>query len=157
VLNRKDAEYVRSLLKLASLVHFNGPTVISLKPRGNSRGAWELGIANKDEITNANQKLVYLLLADQDFMGEDWVFRVAEQAEFLIVQASYESPLTKVADVVLPSPIWAEREGTYISVDGKAGRSKRILEPLPGIKDDTEIFAQLTQRLQKRRPMLWKR
>ncbi|MBM3165917.1 MAG: 2Fe-2S iron-sulfur cluster binding domain-containing protein [Chloroflexi bacterium] len=154
---KKDAACVRGVLELASLVHSNGPKAIALKPWGNSRGAWELGIASKDEVTDAKPKLVYLLLADQEFGGEDFVFRVAEQAEFLIVQASYTSPLTEVADVVLPSPIWAEREGTYISVDGKAGRSKRILEPLPGIKDDLEIFAQMTQRLQKRRPMLWKR
>lgn len=157
VLNKKDADLIRSLLELASLVHSDGPTVISLKPQGNSRGSWELGIANKDEITEARPKLAYLLLTDQDFGGEDWVFQVAEQAEFLIVQASYASPLTKVADVVLPSPIWAERGGAYISVDGKTGKSKLILEPLPGIKDDLEIFAQLTQRLQKRRPMLWKK
>ena len=66
---------------------------------------------------------------------------LAEQAEFLVVQASYASPLTEAADVVLPSPIWAERGGTYVSLDGKVGHSQRVLEPPAGIKDDTEIIA----------------
>lgn len=105
-----------------------------------------------DGIANAKPRLVYLLLADDEYIAEDCM-ALAEQAEFLVVQASYASPLTRAADVVLPSPVWAERAGTYISLDGKAGRSQRVLEPPPGLKDDLEIIAELAQRLEKRRRM----
>ncbi|MBA7629290.1 NADPH-Fe(3+) oxidoreductase subunit alpha [subsurface metagenome] len=157
IYNQKDPELVTSLLELARLANPNGLKVISVKPRGNSRGAWGLEIASRNEIAKAKPKLVYILLADDEYGVEDSVLQVAEQAEFLVVQASYASPLTEAADVVFPSPIWAEREGTYLSLDGKAGRSQRVLEPPPGIKDDLEIIAQLTQKLKKRRPRLWPR
>ena len=152
ILDRRDPGLVTSVLELASLANTDGPKWISLKPRGNSRGAWEAGVASGDGIANAKPRLVYLLLADDEYIAEDCM-ALAEQAEFLVVQASYASPLTRAADVVLPSPVWAERAGTYISLDGKAGRSQRVLEPPPGLKDDLEIIAELAQRLEKRRRM----
>jgi assimilatory nitrate reductase catalytic subunit len=55
--------------------------------------------------------------------------------------------LTDCADVVLPSPIWAERKGKYVSLDGKVGHSQKVLEPPSGIKDDTEIISILAKKL----------
>ena len=146
ILNKKDPKLVASLLELASLVNPDGPKVVSLKPRANSRGAWELGAASLQRMAKAIPRLVYILQGDDEFEAEDWVAQ-AEEAEFLIVQASYASPLTEAADLVLPSPIWAERTGTYISLDGKAGRSQVVLEPPPGLKDDCEILKELARRL----------
>jgi NADH dehydrogenase/NADH:ubiquinone oxidoreductase subunit G len=156
ILNRKEPQLVSGILELANLANPDGLKVISLKPRGNSWGAWGLGAASRDGIAEGRPKLVYVLLADDEYGAEDWVAQ-AEQAEFLVVQASYTSPLTQAADVVLPSPIWAERSGEYISLDGKAGLSRQVLKLPPGIRDDSETFDQLTRRLKKRRPTLWRR
>jgi predicted molibdopterin-dependent oxidoreductase YjgC len=87
-----------------------------------------------------------VLLSDDEVRAGGWLAQ-AEQAEFLVVQASYASPLTEAADLVLPSPIWAERAGTYVSLDGRVGRSQAVLEPLPGLKDDKEIIQELAHRL----------
>lgn len=151
----KDSGLLTSLLELAEVVNDHGPKVISLKPKGNSLGAWKLAGSSDNETLRKAPKLVYILLADDELRAEDDVLKVAEQAELLIVQASYASPLTQAADVVFPSPIWAEREGTYLSLDGMVGRAQRVLKPPSGIKDDLEIIAQLAQRLQKRRLMPW--
>jgi NADH dehydrogenase/NADH:ubiquinone oxidoreductase subunit G len=151
IFNRKNPALVANILELANVANPGGLKVISLKPRGNSRGVWELGVAKNTGITEASTKLMYVMLADDEYEADDWLVH-AEQAEFLIVQASYASPLTKAADVILPSPIWAERNGEYISLDGKAGRSRQVLEPPPGIRDDSEIFQQLARILKKRRP-----
>jgi len=150
ILDKRDPGLVTSVLELASLANTDGPKWISLKPRGNSRGAWGVGIDGGYGIAETRPRLVYLLLADDEYLAEDCM-SLAEQAEFLVVQASFASQLTRAADVVLPSPIWAERAGTYISLDGKVGRSQRVLEPPLGIKDDPEIIAELAQRLEKRR------
>jgi len=155
VLNKKDPRLVASLLELAKLANPNGVKVVSLKPRGNSRGAWELGVANRNGMAEAKPKLVYLLLADDDGSIDSDVLQIVERAEFLIVQVSYASPLTEAADVVFPSPNWAEREGTYVSLDGKTGQSQRAVKPPQGIKDDLEIISQIAQRLRKRRLRLW--
>ena len=155
IFNKQNPSLVACLLKLAQLANPNDPSVISLKPRGNSRGAWELGIASREKMMKNPPKVVYMLLADEEPSVDDPLFRVAEQAEFLIVQASYQSPLTTAANVVFPSPIWAEREGTYLSLDGTAGKSQRVLEPPAGLKDDLEIIARLAQRLKKRSLIRW--
>jgi assimilatory nitrate reductase catalytic subunit len=47
--------------------------------------------------------------------------------------------------VVLPSPIWAERKGKYVSLDGKAGNAHKVVEPPSGIKDDVEVIAKLAK------------
>jgi NADH dehydrogenase/NADH:ubiquinone oxidoreductase subunit G len=132
------------VLALAKLVSHDGPKVVSLKPRGNSRGAWELGIANQNGMAKAKPKMIYVLMCDDRFEMGDWADQV-DQAEFLVVQASYRSPLTDCADVVLPSPIWAERKGKYVSLDGKVGNSHKVLEPPSGIKDDVEIITKLAK------------
>jgi predicted molibdopterin-dependent oxidoreductase YjgC len=151
IFNRENPELVAKILELANSANPGGPKVISLKPRGNSRGAWDLGVANNTGITGASAKLIYVMLADDEYGADDWLVH-AKRAEFLIVQASYASLLTKAADVILPSPIWAERNGKYISLDGKAGGSRQVLEPPPGVRDDSEIFRQLAKILKKRRP-----
>jgi NADH dehydrogenase/NADH:ubiquinone oxidoreductase subunit G len=146
ILNKNNPKLVARLLDLAKVVSQDGLKVVSMKPRGNSRGAWELGIANQNGIAKAKPKLVYVLMSDDAFEMGDWVPQ-ADQAEFLVVQASYSSPLTDCADVVLPSPIWAERKGKYVSLDGKVGHSQKVLEPPSGIKDDTEIISKLAKKL----------
>jgi formate dehydrogenase major subunit len=155
IYQQQDPALIASLLNLAKLTSPDSLKVISLKPQGNSRGAWELIGAGGNGATGKEAKLVYLLLADDEFGLDDNLLRIAEQAEFLIVQASYASPLTEAADVVFPSPIWAERQGTYVSLDGKEGQAQRVLELSPSAKTDIEVINQLTQRLKKRRPLLW--
>lgn len=146
ILGKKDPKLVAHLLDLAKLASRDGLKVISLKQRGNSRGAWELGIANRDGIDKAKPRLVYILLSDDELETGSWMAQ-AERADFLVVQASYHSSLTDKADVVLPSPIWAERGGRYVSLDGKASQSQRVLKARPGIRDDLEILAELAKKL----------
>jgi NADH dehydrogenase/NADH:ubiquinone oxidoreductase subunit G len=140
----KNSKLVARVLDLAKLASKDGLKVISLKPRGNSRGAWELGMASQNGMAKAKPKMVYVLMSDDKFEMGDWAAPV-DQAEFVVVQASYRSPLTDCADVVLPSPIWAERKGKYVSLDGKVGNSHKVLEPPSGIKDDVEVIAKLAK------------
>ena len=136
-----DRELVTTLLQLAAL---KGGRVVSLKPGANSRGAWEMGLAASD-IRTDGVKGLYLLLSDEkDDAGlAGWL----EGLEFLVVQASYESPATRAADVILPSPIWAEREGSYIGNDGRTLKINRVLNPQDGLLQDQEILTQLSKKL----------
>jgi formate dehydrogenase major subunit len=134
------------LLELANAAGGDKMRVISLKPRGNSRGAWELGVANQNGMARAKPRMIYMLLSDDLLEEGEWLDRL-NQAEFVVAQASYLTPLAECADVVLPSPTWAERKGKYVSLDGKAGRAKRVLEPPAGVKDDAETIAQLAKRV----------
>jgi formate dehydrogenase major subunit len=144
VFSAKNPKLVALVLDLAKLANPDSLKVISLKPRGNSRGAWELGIASQNGMAKAKPKMVYVLMSDDTFETGDWAAPV-DQAEFVVVQASYSSPLTECADVVLPSPIWAERKGKYVSLDGKVSNSHKVVEAPSDIKDDVEVIAKLAK------------
>jgi predicted molibdopterin-dependent oxidoreductase YjgC len=142
-----DPTLITSLLNLADLTGNRAGDrlrVISLKPAANSRGGWELGLAAGD-IKRDGLKGLYLLLGDeQENEGLlDWLKGIA----FLVVQASYHSPVTAIADVVLPSPIWAEREGKYTSMDGRLLELKRVLQAKDGLLQDQEILIELSKKL----------
>jgi len=147
LLKRNDPSLVTSLLNLADLtgnLAEKGLRVISLKPGANSRGGWELGLAAR-EIKSNGLKGLYLLLGDEK--EDDELLDRLKGIDFLVVQASYHSPVTSIANVVLPSPIWAEREGKYVSMDGHSLELKRALQPQEGLLQDQEILIELSKKL----------
>lgn len=147
LLERNDPSLVTSLLNLAHLTgNLAGERlrVISLKPNANSRGAWELGLAARD-IKRKGLKGLYLLLGD-DHVNEE-LLEWLKGIDFLVVQASYHSPATSIADVVLPSSIWAERGGKYMSMDGHLLELKQALQPKEGLLQDQEILIELSKKL----------
>jgi len=146
LLKRHDASLVTAILNLANITGNqvgDKLRVISLKPRANSRGAWELGLARG--IKQDKPKGLYLLLADEQ-VDEELLNRL-KGIDFLVVQASYHSPATSIADVVLPSPIWAEREGKYVTMDGRVLELKRVLQPKEGLPQDEEILMEISKKL----------
>jgi len=112
--------------------------MVLLKPAINSQGSWSLGLA-KTGISRPNG--LYLLATDDEI--DDATIARAKGAGFLIVQASYASPLTDAADVVLPSRIWAERVGTYVTTDGRTVQSREAVKPPVPIPQDHEILDRL--------------
>ena len=146
LLRTNDASPITTILNLANMTGNqvgDRLRVISLKPRANSRGAWELGLAKG--IKRGKPKGLYLLLADEP-ESEELLARL-RGIDFLVVQASYHSPVTAMADVVLPSPIWAEREGKYVTMDGRGLELKRVLQPKDGLPQDQEVLKAISQKL----------
>ena len=46
----------------------------------------------------------------------------------LITLASYHSPLTDTAQIVVPVQTWLEDEGTYLNIDGRLQKSVRSFQ-----------------------------
>jgi predicted molibdopterin-dependent oxidoreductase YjgC len=149
LLQRNEPELVTSLLTLADITGNkvgDRLRVISLKPNANSWGAWELGLAKG--IESKTIKGLYLLLGDDNINNiNDELLSWLKGIGALIVQASYQSPVTAIADLVLPSPIWAERGGTYVNMDGHILKSKQILQTGEGLLQDKEILVKLAREL----------
>jgi formate dehydrogenase major subunit len=148
MLERNDSNLITYLFNLADLTG-NGSgdhmRVVSLKPGANSRGAWQLGVAAKD-IRRNKPKMVYLLLADEPEDEEllSWLGAV----DTLVVQASHESAITSMADVVLPSPTWDRREqGRYVSLDGRVSVSRPVLQAGDGLLQDRDTMIRLSRKL----------
>jgi len=57
----------------------------------------------------------------------------ARGAEFLAVADLRNGPLAERARVVLPAAAWAEKDGTFVNVDGRVQRIRRAVDPPPGV------------------------
>ncbi len=152
ILQFKDANLVATILNLAGLIS-SKPKVISLKRYGNSRGAWELGISNTKssaaaELSKGKIKGLYLLLAD-DLAESQALSDSMKGIEFAVVQASYISPVTAKANVVLPSLLWTESKGSYTTLDGISKSTAPMVKAPAGIKNDADTLKGITKLLKK--------
>lgn len=70
-----------------------------------------------------------------------------KKLEFLLVQDVFPSELTEIADVVLPSMTFADRDGTYTNIE----RRVQLLNPVLGPKGDEDadwrILCQIAKRI----------
>ncbi|MGY1849566.1 molybdopterin oxidoreductase family protein [Blastococcus sp. SYSU DS1021] len=67
--------------------------------------------------------------------------------DFLVVSDFFLSETAELADVVLPSAMWAEEAGTMTNVEGRVIRRRRALDPPDGVRDDLQLLAELAGRL----------
>ncbi|MGY1653703.1 molybdopterin oxidoreductase family protein [Geodermatophilus sp. SYSU D01119] len=67
--------------------------------------------------------------------------------DFLAVSDFFLSETAELADVVLPSAMWAEESGTMTNLEGRVIRRRRALDPPDGVRDDLALLAELAQRL----------
>ncbi|GAA3169619.1 molybdopterin oxidoreductase family protein [Blastococcus jejuensis] len=67
--------------------------------------------------------------------------------DFLAVSDFFLSETAELADVVLPSAMWAEEDGTMTNLEGRVIRRRRALAPPDGVHDDLWLLADLAARL----------
>ncbi|MCZ2861240.1 molybdopterin oxidoreductase family protein [Blastococcus sp. VKM Ac-2987] len=67
--------------------------------------------------------------------------------DFLAVSDFFLSETAELADVVLPSAMWAEEAGTTTNLEGRVIRRRRALDPPDGVRDDLQLLAELAGRL----------
>lgn len=156
VLQHENPALIKSLLNLATIASSRSKgqlQVISLKPKGNSRGAWDMGIANSSQsivrnLTGNNVKALYLLLSD-DYVDASQLTNLSKGLKFIIIQSSYLLPARAKANVVLPSPSWAEVGEKYTTLDGLTKSTSRLIKPPVGIKADSEILREISKQMKK--------
>ena len=67
--------------------------------------------------------------------------------DFLVVQDIFMTETAKVADVVLPSACFAEKEGTFTNTERRVQRVRKAVEPPGEAKDDWWITCQIGSRM----------
>jgi formate dehydrogenase major subunit len=118
---------LKALLELARLTgalteDYSG--VLSTKGQANSVAAAQYGMDKSFEVNG--HRAVYVALGD-DTPSQRLIKRL-EKAPFTVVQASYVSQLTAMADVVLPVEMWAEQVGTYVNLEGRVQQAVKSLQ-----------------------------
>jgi NADH-quinone oxidoreductase subunit G len=53
----------------------------------------------------------------------------AKKAQFLAVSDILQNPLTEFAHVVIPGTTWAEKDGSFMNIDGRVQRIRKAVEP----------------------------
>ncbi len=132
-------QVVEALLELARLVGAlddERSALISVKGQANSLAAYLYGLDRPLELNE--RQGVYLALGD-DKPSQRLIQRL-EGAPFIAVQASYVSPATAMADVVLPVEMWAEQEGHYLSLEGRLQEAHRGLTPPEEVRSNVAVL-----------------
>jgi len=111
----------RDLVLLAREI---GAKVVALKGKANNFAGALLGFEMDTQPKAA--PVFYLALGDGHAC--DHTREALAGSEFKIIQASYDSDFTEIADLVLPCTIWAEQAGHYLSTDGKLGLNQQAIQ-----------------------------
>jgi predicted molibdopterin-dependent oxidoreductase YjgC len=147
LVGRPDAaELIRSLWNIAQLVEAR---IIPLAAENNERGVVELWLPaaanglSLDQVVQGVEKGRFQSL----YLAGTFPPLGESRLESLIVQDCFRSANDGLADVVLPAATWAETEGTFVNVEGRIRKYKRLLDPVAESKPDWWIFCRLAEKL----------
>ena len=120
----------------------------------NATGAKEVGVQPEtassgfqsiiNDIRNGVIKALYVL--DDDIAADPSVAEVLSKLDLLIVHASNENATTKLADIILSSATYAEKNGTMTNFEGKV---QRIRAAVATIEQDRSLDGFSMSRLDK--------
>lgn len=89
-------------------------------------------------------------------MGEDPVLSDAdanhvrhalESLDFLVVQDLYMTPTAELADIFLPGPTYAEKEGTFTNTERRVQRVRKAIDSPGEARGDWQIICELAKRM----------
>ena len=63
--------------------------------------------------------------------------------DFLVVQDIFLTETAELADVVLPSAAFAEKEGTFTNCDGRTQKFNQVLDPIGDSRPEWQILAEI--------------
>ncbi len=69
------------------------------------------------------------------------------KAEFLIYQGIIHTPISEIADVIIPATTFVEAEGTYINFDGSIRKGRKVAESRGVAKPDWWIFSEIAKKM----------
>ena len=126
--------------------------------RGNIERTWsaelpsQTGVGIRDivaAIDDGKVKALHVIGDSPNFTnGELGEFvEAAGNLNFLLVQDSFPNELTEIADVVLPSMTFADRDGTYTNIERRVQLLRAALGPKGDEDADWRILCQIARRL----------
>jgi len=115
--------------------------MMELVAGSNAKGLLKLGINGKGDIKGA--KALYILACDEGISGK----LDRGSAEFVVLQASYMTPEAEKADIILPSPLWSEKEGSITNIDNLVQKVARIVDPPEYVWSNEKIIKALADKI----------
>ena len=117
--------------------------VSSESDRKTFESVWGIGLPNQPgvgiselgcKLKEGHIKALYLLDADEFITENDinLVINNRDKLDLLVVHSSFSNQLTELADIVIPSKLFAEKNGTYTNLE----RRIQLLTRIPGMNED---------------------
>ncbi len=91
-------------------------------------------------------KLQGLFIFGQDLekiYGVETLKKVRQSVKTIVYEGSNENSTSRAADIVLPSAVYAEKDGTFTNFEGRVQRVKKVLEPLGSARPTWQILMDL--------------
>jgi NADH-quinone oxidoreductase subunit G len=94
-------------------------------------------------------KMLYIMGSDPAtrYQNPELARRALEAADFVVVQELFLTETAKLADIVLPAASFAEKDGTFVNIEGREQKIKQALKPAGDCRPDWRIIADLMGRL----------
>jgi len=147
----KDASGLVDAIHLSLLrgpAHENALRMVMLKPKGNSAGAWRLGVASTGEPSRARNRKSGLLLLSGEEANHDYITLIPEVDFLAVVSPYFPEGLAERGNVVIPNPLWMEEDGTYASLDGSnIAYKKKSVHPPKEMKETWQTLLTLIDRM----------
>lgn len=128
---------------LAAFANLIGAGIISVKGSANSLAASQLKLDHNLDLKSS--KAVFIIAGD-DEVSQKFVKHI-EKVPFKVVQATYASTLTAMADVVFPSTNWLEQDGHYVNFEGRVQEARRAITPAEDMMSAGETLGALATKL----------
>jgi formate dehydrogenase major subunit len=145
--SQASPESIQALSGLANQLRLGGEgkqaALLSVKGEANSLAASQLHLDPPFELRP--HAIAYLAMGD-DYASQRLMERVS-RAPFKIVEASYQSELTDMADIVFPVSTWAEQSGHYINLDGRVQLAQQVLQSPDNVWTSESLETELARRL----------
>jgi formate dehydrogenase major subunit len=121
------ADAVKALIDLAhaaGVIGDNTSSLINVKGKANSMAAAQYHLDQPFKINGS--QAAYIALGDDE--PSQGLIQSLRKAPFIVVQASFVSQATAVADVVLPVENWMEQEGHFINLEGRLQKASKAVD-----------------------------
>ncbi len=138
-----ELEALVELARVIGALDNEHSSIIGTKGQANSLAAYLYELDKPFEAKGHG--FVYLALGD-DQISERLLERL-EGIPFLAVQASYQSPATDKADVVLPVETWDEQEGHFINLEGRLQSARRGIIAPEDVRSSAVVLQQIADRM----------
>lgn len=113
---------------------------------------FKAGMSQAQMVAAIERGDIKAMVIDGPLTGRERTLDAAlEQAlaklEFLVVFDSFDSPLAKLAHIVLPKAMSLEKDGTFTSFDRTVQRVRAAVPAIGEAKSGVDLFSMLSQRL----------
>jgi len=126
---------LRELAKYCNIIDENWLGVNFLPLTANEVGSSLVGVNTKNDIDFSEKKFIYCVGLD----SYSKVLSKVSEDSFIVAQTAYADPLLQKVNLILPSTSFAEKEGTFVNLEGRIQKTTNALIGPSLARDDLKI------------------